>query len=265
MVGTEIKKCIFSVEMMIGVFLVAVCFAFGVSSELKDYFDGRLHVTIFYMYNVSIFSGIIGAILPIISVLPIVNILVEESSSGYEGIAMLRSTRRRYVAARILSTIISGIFVILIGSILFIAFLKIIGINLSISGNINPEDGLIDGTIYYRLTENGHPIISLCLMVFIFLLTAIPWVMLALVMSQYVKNKYAIIICPFLIKELLIFVCYPFDFLYYFSPLTWNVFTNPMMCSPSGGLVYELIVQMVIIIICSIALGITFRRRYRYG
>lgn len=265
MIRAEIKKNICSVEMLVSVFLVASCFAFGVLNELKDHFDGKLMVTVSYVYYVSVFSGIIDTILPIVCILPIVNMLVGESISGYENIVMLRTTRWRYAVAKIFSTIISSIFAVFVGSLLFIAFLRITGINFSVPGNRNPEDGLIEGTLYYRLTENGHPVCSLCLMIFVFSMTAIPWSMLALVMSRYIKNKYAIIICPFMVQKLLIFLCYPFDFLYYFSPLTWNVFTNPMICTAGGGLVYELIVQITIIVVCSIALLFAFRRRYIYG
>lgn len=266
MIRAEIKKCIFSFEMLITVILSTICFIFGVSERLRLYFAGEMQATIYYMYDTSIFAGIISVLLPILAVLPIVNILISENSSGYGSIVMLRTTRTKYIIAKIVAAIVSGMFAIAAASILFIIVLKFMGINFVLSPpDINFEKGITEGSIYFTLIKNGMPQISVCLRVLGFALETIPWTMMALVLSRYIKNKYALIIIPFLTEKLLIFICYPFDFLFYFSPLTWGIGSGIMMYSALGGLVYELIVQGIIITVGSLAFSLACRRNYRYG
>lgn len=265
MIKTEIKKCLFNFEMIVGILIVTGCFALGVSNDLRDYFKGKIDFTIFNSVYISIFGGIIGNILPILCVLPIINILIDESLPGYEDIILMRTTRLKYIEARIVSTILSGFIEIFLGGILFVLCLRLIGINFSVPGVYNSEYGLIEGTIYYKITEAGKPVLSVLLMMLIFSLMSISWSMLALLTSRYIKNKYALVIIPFLVHKLLIFICYPFKFLFYINPLTWNVFTNRMMNTAGGGLLFELIVQTIVTAVVSILFGFTLMRKYKHG
>lgn len=265
MIMAELKKTLFCTEMIISIIIMFVCHICGAWNYLIDYLKGRYTPTLLNMFMTSIYSGIITIILPIICILPIVNGLINENASGYGGIIMIRTGRKRYVTAKIISSVVSGIYSVFFSSVLYVLFLYVVGFRIVLPNEKMADKGLFDGSVYWTLIEKNLPWLCLLLIIVIFSMTTISWSVIAFMASMYTKNKYILIVIPFLIEKLLIFVCYPFNELYYVNPLTWQIFSGTMMNSSCGGLIYEIIVQGIFILVGSVAISLNYRRRYRYA
>lgn len=265
MIRAELKRTLFCTEMVAAIIIMFVSYICGTWNYLMDYLNGRYTPTLLNMFMTSIFSGIITIILPITCILPIANELINENVTGYDDIIMLRTTRKRYVTAKLISSVISGIYAVICSSVLYVVFLGVMGFKMIIPNEKMADIGLFDGSIYWTFIEKNVPWLSLFLMIIIYSLTTIAWTIIAFIASRYIKNKYILIVIPFLVEKLLIFICYPFDKLYYVNPLTWQVFSGSMMNSACGGLIYELIVQGIFILTGSVVIFLDYRRRYRYA
>lgn len=263
MVKTEIKKIVCRFETYICVALIVACLFMGIFDDLELFLKKEYSQPDFCYYYNSIFIGIISTVLPIICVIPIVLSMWDENNSGYGNMVLVRTKKSRYIVSKIIAAVISGLYVVILGSMIFLLILKFMGVG-NVTDNINSIVGLSD-TIYYKWAIEGKWFGGLVLVVFCFALTTIPWTMIALLAAQYIKNKYLLIAIPLLINKIMIFVCYSYDELFLFNPVTWNVSTNIMITEKMGGLYFVLKVMAIVIVIFSIIYALSFNRRLKNG
>ncbi len=264
MVKVEIKKIICSVETYIAALVIFICLMVTIRDELNYAMLGQYPVPIFYLYFMSIFKGLTDLVMPVVCILPLVISLWNDANSGYGNMVLIRTTKIKYIISKIVSAIFSGIYIMIIGSILFFIILYTMGIGenwdwLTLSG-------VLSNTIYYEWAEAGKELPCAILMVACYSLTTIPWTMLTLVMGWCVKNKYVLVAIPVLVQQTMLYVCYAnIEKLFYINPATWNVSTTDMIEAEMGGLYFTLKVMLIITLICSSAFILLFRRRLKNG
>lgn len=263
MVKTELKKIVCRVETYICVALIVLCFFLGICDDLELFLKKDFMIPDFCFFYNSIFTGIVYTVLPILCVLPIVLSLWDENNSGYGNMVLIRTKKSSYITSKIISTIFSGIYIVILASVIFLLILKLFGVG-NVTDAVNSIAGMSD-TIYYDWAIDGKWFRGLILIVFCFALTTIPWTMIALVSAQFVKNKYLLVAIPLLINKIMIFICYAYEELFLFNPVTWNVSTSVMVTEKMGGLYYVVKVMIIIVIICSVLYNALFRRRLRNG
>lgn len=260
LVRADLKKILLRVEMYTSVLLTVVCMFIGVGDELKIIFKNDYQTSVFRLYYNSIFTGIIDTVLPLVCIIPIVQTLWEEKN-GCREMVLLRTKKLNYVVSKLLVSIVSGIFVIYVGSIVFVVILRCLGI----PWVLEPQYTVINDTVYYKWISENKLVQSFALIIFNYSLTTVPWTMMSLVLSNCIKNKHMLILAPMLIQKIMIYVCYEFEELFYLNPVTWNVASNITFTSKFGGMIYIGVVATVSIIIGSILYCCRFKRGLKYG
>ncbi len=263
MVKLEIKKIIFSIESYVAVAIIIVGLYRGGYEEIVQALKYRDTVNLM-IYWTSIFSGITELILPIVCIIPIVSNLWNENNSGYRNMVLMRTDKKAYIISKILSAVLSGVYIVGVASIIFFIMLYILGIDEGWTER--SIIGVFGDSIYYQWLMSGDEWKCNILMITCYSLVTIPYTMLALVFSQIIKNKYVLVIIPVIVHEMLLFICYAnTEKLFYLNPATWNVARTHLINTSMGGLFFVIKVMTIIILICGVIFAVLFRRRLRCG
>jgi len=184
-----------------------------------------------------------------------------EENSGCREMILLRTKKINYIVSKIFVSVVSGIFVIYVGSILYVIILRCLGV----PWVLEPHFTVASNTIYYEMISENKLVQSFLLIIFNYSLTTVPWTVMTLVLSNCIKNKYMLIVAPMLIQKIMIYVCYEFEELFYINPVTWNVVSNITVTYKLGGMLYIGLVVIAFILTGSILYCCQFTRGLKHG
>lgn len=264
MLRTDWGKFIKRIDTNISIILVVVSLFSGAMNQLAFFSKAQTVETAFYFYDSSLFSGITNYIMPVLVAVPISGFLSEELEKGYYNLVIMRTMKIKYVVSKVVVTILSGMYIMTVGSVLFYFILNIMGYPVMQDAN-STLYGLYGETIYYALAEQGKGILAAALHMFNYVLTTIPWTMIVLAVCLYIRNKYLLMVIPVLVDKVLILIGYSDSRFSNINPSVWNTMTSAKVFEPMGGLFYVLKVMGIIVCIGVALFLVGMRRKFKNG
>lgn len=267
MLKADLKRFIFSIEMIVAIIITAIGLATGISFIITDGFSFE-YTSLIQMYNFCIFTGLVCLFFPIIAAIPITNTLITEQESGFKNMILTRTSRKKYIISRIVSVSITGFLCLFLGSLLFLIIFYICGVRCVASPGHDVEAFLIDST-YWDLIENDKEIIALLLMITVLSVSGIGRSVITLALCHIVKNKYIVLILPFVLERILVLILDPLETVskvfFYLNPVVWDAFGTEMINSTCGGLLYVSCVQLCLAAVGTVAYIACIKRQHKGG
>jgi hypothetical protein len=261
MLCSELKKLVFSPGTVAGVLLLYVG---SVLSTLI--FIGEPFCSVLYMMEDSVSLGMPAFLLSVAVVLPVARLQYCETSTGYHHFLMARSGVVKYLVSKIVAAAISGMVIMLLTALLYIATLLLAGnpllgegLNSALSGSTIEayQDAVDNGTaeaflsaasFYDRLllTERYGTLLVIFLTAYV--INGALWPVLCLGTFAFTQNKYLVAAVPFVLNTL---GSYTFQRLQlFFLDSTQMLLDGVMRNTACGGLVY-----IVVFTLCGILLS----------
>ena len=247
-------------------FILAVClqtiaFLIFALSEYKTL--GILKDQYLYLLDGTCSVGIGMLVIPILSVLPMVS--VKDMVGQWDYFTLLRSSKKSYMLAEILSAILSGFLVTFFAGLLFLSILFLLGyrgIGFGIGGTLESSTysfSCLNGCLIQSKTE-----IILLLRIVVLSFYSAGWPLILLIISQISINKYLLLIGPFLVGKIWSIIVVPLGIQKYVDPL-WQVlyYSAAARALTGARVMYEYAFHVVNIVMLSLIYAMMFRHRLK--
>lgn len=176
------------------VILQVIIMLMGCKEELRFAIDGNL-IPILLCYSETVSIGIAHISLPLLSVIPFLYYHVEEIHTGALYFSQVRTTARKDLAGRIGAAILSAATMAAVSLLLFTCGALALGASWQTNDTIA---NWFENTYYEELLKTSTWQVYLIHGAG-FLLFSMPWVLIGLVCSLWVRNKYLVFAFPFVV------------------------------------------------------------------
>lgn len=187
----ELSRAFWNKRTFFAFFLSSVCLMVGAYEPLmmgREMYDFAETIIVAETSGV---SSLIAILFPLIACLPYASSYVEEKESGYTTYVLTKIKKRDYVAIKMFVNGAVGGSVIAVPSFLLL-FLAVL-----VKGTaLSEESGSV--VIYYKDFYLNYPILYIVLLICNFFMCGAIFANLALGTARFVKNKYVVVVMPFL-------------------------------------------------------------------
>ena len=152
-------------------------------------------IPVFYCFQVTNSIGISHVLLPAVVVIPFFSFFIEEVEKGALYYQLIRGNKKCCYLGQIGAAALSSMMVTLLATVLFSVVCMLFGAGWQIN------DTLIQGfsDTYYKELIQDRSYLVFIIHVLAFVLYSMPWVLIGMVISLFTKNRYLILIGPFII------------------------------------------------------------------
>lgn len=146
-------------------------------------------------------NAMVSIAIPLLSGMAFAGSYCEERQSGYHYIAMVRGSRLRYCVSKVSVAILSGFFMVLAAGVLFLVVCLVLKRgDLVLAGESSQM--LFADQWESVFLEKGYPVFAWLSWLLCYCVAASVWPALALCVSLFVRNRYVVMVSPFVAEQL---------------------------------------------------------------
>lgn len=193
MVEFYLKRIIQSPIFWVSVIALAVLMVIGCVEDLGA--ASQNLITILYCFQITNSIGISHVLLPAVVVIPFLFFYVDELEKGAMYYQLIRGGKDRSYRGQISAALLSAALITLLAVFLFFFVCVILG------AKWQANDSLImsfSNTYYEEMIQNKIYLVYI-IYVLVFVCYSTPWTLMGVVISLFTKNRYLILIGPFII------------------------------------------------------------------
>ena len=146
-------------------------------------------------------NGTVGVAIPLLSGIASAGSYCEERQGGFHYSVMVRGTRLRYCVSKVSAAVLGGFLMVFAAGLLFLPACML----------LKKGDFVLAGEAFRMvferrwemvLIEHGWPVLAWLSWLFSYCVAAAVWPALALCVSLFVRNRYVVMVSPFLAEQL---------------------------------------------------------------
>lgn len=237
-IKTDIKRAVWSVPFLTSVIIMVVVIIFGVGKDMLFPQNVKYGLFPFYHMNMilmSLQSNIVLIVVPIVCTLPYTAAFLDEYTSGYIKIYIMKTHKEDYVKGKIMATAISG------------------GLVLAVSVfTVTVLSALIYRPMEISSPESVSPILKLIVKTTVLFLSGSLWASLGMLLANISLSKYMAYASPFVIYYVLVILAERyFRSVYVINPKEWLIQENFWPAGDLGVMLLLILLTIPIMIISS--------------
>ena len=212
-IKTDIKRAVFSLPFLVSVAIMILVIMFGAGKDMLFPRELKYGLSPFYHMNIifaALRSDIVLIVVPIICTLPYTSAFLDEYTSGYIKIYIMKTHKEDYVRGKVLAAAISGGLTMVV-SVCIVTILA----------------ALIYRPMEIASEEAVSPILNLIIKTVVFFLSGCLWSSVGMLLANVSMSKYMAYASPFVIYYVLVILAERyFRSVYVINPKEWLLQAN---------------------------------------
>ena len=256
MITYYLKKSICNPVLLGVVVVFSVTLIIGCYSDLSAAQTNTIPVLYCFMVTTSV--GIAHVVAPLLCAMPFLFFYVDTLDSGSSYFLMIRTKAKTELLAKILAALISSVCMTGMALIFFTVTALCFGAGWEAEQSLH----LSFQDKFFEAMIESHMMSVYFVYCISFLVYSLPWALVGLVASLFVKNRYMVFAIPFLVYIV-------WNYLTELLGLTWLNLNMTLLKGNSrnlygGGILYALIYHGILCLGLIIFYGVMYRRRWKY-